>query len=279
MSNRVPRITKYRQDGKPKGPKEKGGPNDNSFANMSTEEFGALLEQDMSEPVILKDTEMEEVQEPAHEWAGWSADDIEVFANTSAIETDVENTIQQQEARTEDTAELDGRKEEAGIGHPRVTPVVARKAIQTKPTTVAKPTKPLVQSSLKAAVEKGTAKGYHGKASKPAAMERPKAAAASAQKTKEPPKTAKTTVTTAIVASPLAAAAAAAAAGTARTPTTEVTTTTTTTALASSTREVSSLAAAAAAAAAAGQTTTTATSLVTSMIHGTAATLAGSHID
>jgi hypothetical protein len=109
MSNKVPRIAKYRQDGKPKGPKGKGGQNDNSFANMSTVEFGALLDQDMSEQVILKDTEMAEVQEPTQDWAGWSTEDLEVFADTWAIEAEEDSTIQQV-ARTVDTAKLDGRK-------------------------------------------------------------------------------------------------------------------------------------------------------------------------
>ena len=60
-----------------------------------------------------------------------------------------------------------------------MTPVVAKKAVQTtKSTAAAQPPKPLVQSSLKAGVKKGTAKGNHGKISKPAATERPKTAAA-----------------------------------------------------------------------------------------------------
>jgi hypothetical protein len=144
---------------------------------MSTEEFGALLNQDMSEHVISQDMAMAEVHELIQEWTGWSADDLEDFADTLAIETKENSTIQQ-EAKAEDTAELEGRKEEAVIGgHPRMTPVVARKVVQTKPTIAAQPAKLLVQSLLKAAVKKGTAKRNQGKVLKPAATEQPKAVA------------------------------------------------------------------------------------------------------
>jgi hypothetical protein len=54
---------------------------------MSTEEFKELYGGDMSlEPVIPEGmVEDEEVHEPTQDWPGWSADNITVFDDTSAI--------------------------------------------------------------------------------------------------------------------------------------------------------------------------------------------------
>ena len=112
MNNRVLRITKYRADWKPKDRKVKGGPKDNCFANMSVEEFGELLDQDMSEPVILEGMATAEVHKLTQEWTGWSVDDIAVLADTSAIAlTEHEQDSarpQQEEVMAEDMAELEG---------------------------------------------------------------------------------------------------------------------------------------------------------------------------
>jgi hypothetical protein len=86
------------------------------------------------------------------------------------------------------TAESEEQKKEAAIGNTRRTPVVAKKAVRTtKPTATGKPTKPLVQSSLEAAVAEGAAaKETTEKSLKPAATARSKTA-----RTIEPKSTAK----------------------------------------------------------------------------------------
>ena len=240
MSNKVPRITKYRQDGIPKARKEKGGSTNNKLANMSTEEFGELFDRDMStEPVIPEGMVVDEVHEPKQDWPGWSADDIAVFDDTSAIHNEDSSIVQ--EAMEEVTAESEERKEEAVMGHPRRTSAVAKKTAQkTKTTATGKTTKPLVQSSLAAAVAKGTAaKETMERNLKPAASVQPAAGTIGPKSTmKDPLKTTETTTMQTVEISSLAAAVAAGK----TVIRTEPTTTTTVTA---TTRGVSYLAAAA----------------------------------
>ena len=203
---------KYRSDGKSKARKETGGPKDTKLANMSTEEFGELFDRDMSvefspEGMVRAD----EVHEQTQDWPGWSADDIAVFDDTSAIHK--EDNLIEHDATDEETAESEGRKEKEMMGHSRMTPATAKKAAQTtKPTLTAKSTKPLVQSSLKAAVEKGTAaKETSERNLKPAASTRPTATGTTVRSkstTTVPSKTTSTTTSTVAVSSLVAAAAA-----------------------------------------------------------------------
>jgi hypothetical protein len=164
MNNRVPRIAKFRMYDIPKTRKEKADPNDISRANMSFEELGELLSQGLtSVPVIPKDMETTEVQEAT----GWSTDDFPGFGDTSAIAHDLDSSILQEETE-KDTGESEGQQEAAENSHSRMTPVVARKAVQsTKTPATTKPTRPMKQASLEAAVAKGQAKAKADMVEKP----------------------------------------------------------------------------------------------------------------